>query len=180
MSLVARWFVASEMCLPSRCLETGPIYSSIFPSSRSNGSAHLNIIQVPSWMTVRSQNFVQKIVMPWRHIGERRYGSTIFYLCVNWRWVGSLTPRGNSPRYPLNTRLDGTQSRSGHCVLENIFLFLPGIKRQPSKLQHVAISNQLFPLIAAITISKKFVGHALRINEAFKKSDFFSNGLCLQ
>jgi hypothetical protein len=49
-------------------------------------------------------------------------------LGISWRWVVSFTPRpiyprGKSPRYPLNKRLCGPQSRSG----KNIFP-LPGIE----------------------------------------------------
>jgi hypothetical protein len=65
-------------------------------------------------------------------------------------------------------RLDGPQNQSGHFGVENIFLPLTGIKLLPSSLQCVAISAELFPLIAALTISKKIMGHAVRINEAFK------------
>jgi hypothetical protein len=65
-------------------------------------------------------------------------------------------------------RLDGSHSRSGHCGIENISLPLPGIKPLPSSLQRVAIPSELFLLIAALTISKKIMGHPLRINEALK------------
>jgi hypothetical protein len=56
--------------------------------------------------------------MPWRHIGEWRYSSTILDLCTRWRWVISFTPlplyrEGKSPRYPLDRRLGGPQSQYG-------------------------------------------------------------------
>jgi len=45
----------------------------------------------------------------------------ILDLGIRWRWVVSFTPRplypqGKGPWYPLDRRLDGTQSRPGHCV----------------------------------------------------------------
>jgi hypothetical protein len=30
--------------------------------------------------------------MPYRHMGERRYSSTVLYLGIRWRWVVSFTP----------------------------------------------------------------------------------------
>jgi hypothetical protein len=56
--------------------------------------------------------------MPWRHIGEWRYSSTIPDLGTRWRWVVSVMPRplypwGKSPLYPLDRRLGGPQSWSG-------------------------------------------------------------------
>jgi hypothetical protein len=58
--------------------------------------------------------------MPWRHMGEWRYSSTILHLDNRWRWVVSFTllllyTRVPSPRYPLDMRLGGTQNRSGRC-----------------------------------------------------------------
>jgi hypothetical protein len=56
--------------------------------------------------------------MPWRHMGEWRYSSTILDPGTRWRWVVKFMPRsfyphGNSPWYQLNRRLGGPQSRSG-------------------------------------------------------------------
>jgi hypothetical protein len=56
--------------------------------------------------------------MPWRHMGERRYSSSILVLGIRWRLVASFTPlpiytRGKSPQYPFDRRLGGPQSRSG-------------------------------------------------------------------
>jgi hypothetical protein len=39
---------------------------------------------------------------------------------------------GMYPLYPLNTRVGGTQSRSGHWGLKKSLLSLPGIKKCPS------------------------------------------------
>jgi hypothetical protein len=49
---------------------------------------------------------------------ERMYRSTFLDLGTSWRWVVNFTPRplyprGKSPRYPLDRRLGGPQSRSG-------------------------------------------------------------------
>jgi hypothetical protein len=46
-------------------------------------------------------------------------------LCTSWRWVVSFTPlplypRGESPRYPLDRRLRGLQSRSGRRGEEKV------------------------------------------------------------
>jgi hypothetical protein len=38
-----------------------------------------------------------------------------------------LYPRGYNPHYPLDKRLDGPQSQSGHCGEEKNLLSLPGI-----------------------------------------------------
>jgi hypothetical protein len=58
-----------------------------------------------------------------RHMREWRYSSTILDLGTRWRWVVNFTtrplyPRWNSPRYPLDRRLGGPQSRSGGCRKE--------------------------------------------------------------
>jgi hypothetical protein len=71
--------------------------------------------------------------MPWRHMGEWRYSSTILCLSSRWRWVISFTPqplypRGESSRYPLDRRLGRPQSRSGRRGEEKHFA-LPGIVR---------------------------------------------------
>jgi hypothetical protein len=56
--------------------------------------------------------------MPWRRIGEWMYKPIFLDLGTSWRWVVSFTPRQlyprrRRPRYPLNRRLGGPQSRSG-------------------------------------------------------------------
>jgi hypothetical protein len=50
-------------------------------------------------------------------MGQCMYRSTFSWLGTSWRWVVSFTPRplyhrGKSPRYPLDRRLSGPQSRS--------------------------------------------------------------------
>jgi hypothetical protein len=47
---------------------------------------------------------------------------------------------GKSPRYPLDRRLAGPQSRSGRSGVENIFLPLPG---NESRVQPVAVLTEL-------------------------------------
>jgi hypothetical protein len=52
--------------------------------------------------------------------GMEVYLHAFFDLGTRWRWVFSFTPpplysQGKSPRYPLDKRLGGLQSRSGHC-----------------------------------------------------------------
>jgi hypothetical protein len=51
------------------------------------------------------------------------YSSTILDLSTRWGWVVGFTPRPpysrrKRPRYTLDRRLCGPQSRSGHCVGE--------------------------------------------------------------
>jgi hypothetical protein len=63
--------------------------------------------------------------MPWRHIGEWMYGSTIG-LGTKWMWVASFMPwllytKGNRPQDPLDRRLGGPQTWFGHCGIEISF-----------------------------------------------------------
>jgi hypothetical protein len=58
---------------------------------------------------------------PWRRLGERRHSSYSFSTsALDAGWVVSITPRprfyprGKDPRYPLDRRLGGPQSRSEH------------------------------------------------------------------
>jgi hypothetical protein len=44
--------------------------------------------------------------MPWGHIREWRYSSTILDFGTRWRWVVSFTPRPLYPRYSLDPALD--------------------------------------------------------------------------
>jgi hypothetical protein len=51
-----------------------------------------------------------------RYMGEWRYSSTILDLRTRWRWMVSFTPlpfypRGDSPLYPLDMKVGGSQSR---------------------------------------------------------------------
>jgi hypothetical protein len=66
--------------------------------------------------------------VPWRRMGKMRYSYIILDLCTRWRWVVAFTllplyPRREIPRYPLDRRLGGSQSRSGrrifHCQESN-------------------------------------------------------------
>jgi hypothetical protein len=68
--------------------------------------------------------------MPWEHMGNWRCG-----LITRWRWMASFTPlmlypQGRSPRYPLDRRLGGPQSQSGHREEEKN-LTLSGIEPRP-------------------------------------------------
>jgi hypothetical protein len=64
----------------------------------------------------------------------------ILDLGTRWRWVVSFTPRplypqGKSPRYPLDRRLGGPQSRSGRSGEEKNSKPLPGL--EPPVIQPV-------------------------------------------
>jgi hypothetical protein len=70
-----------------------------------------------SALKVKSSLFLTK-----HHAMKMDWGSgdirAFFDLDTRWMWVVSFTlrslyPEGKSPRYPLDRRLDGTQSRSG-------------------------------------------------------------------
>jgi hypothetical protein len=64
---------------------------------------------------------------PWRRTGEWRYSSTYSFLDTKWgKWLASR-PGRLEPRYPLNTKLRGPQSRSGRCG-EDKNPALPGIE----------------------------------------------------
>jgi hypothetical protein len=57
----------------------------------------------------------------------------ILDLCTRWMWAvsftpGPLYPQGKSPRYPLNRRLGGPQSRSGRGGEEKNSQPLPGFE----------------------------------------------------
>jgi hypothetical protein len=59
----------------------------------------------------------QSSTTPWRRKGQWMYRSTFSWPRTSWKWVVRLTPqplypRGKSPRYPLDRRLGGPQSRS--------------------------------------------------------------------
>jgi hypothetical protein len=82
---------------------------------------------------------------------EWRCSSTILDLSTVWKWVVSFTlrplyPQGKIPHYPLNRRLGGPQSRSGHCWEERYLLPLLGIEPQPSNLKPVTILTEPFPV----------------------------------
>jgi hypothetical protein len=83
---------------------------------------------------------------PWRRMGEWMYRSD---LGTSWRWVVSFTPlprypRGKSPRFPLDGRLGGPQSRSGRCWEEKILD--PTGTRTPDPLSRPACSQSLYRL----------------------------------
>jgi hypothetical protein len=86
-----------------------------------------------------------------RRSGGIRYSSTPPHIFMawfttldfraRWRWVASFTPRPlypreERPRYPLDRRLGGPQSQSGHCGEEEKFL-TPAENRNHA-VQHVA------------------------------------------
>jgi hypothetical protein len=75
---------------------------------------------------------------PWRHIWRVEVKLHAFYdLGTRWRWVATFTPRslcpqGKSPRYPLDRRLRGPQSRSEHGVEGKNSQPMPGFEPRPS------------------------------------------------
>jgi hypothetical protein len=61
-----------------------------------------------------------------KYLGSGGIAPSILDLGTRWSWVVSFTPRplylqGKSPRYPLDRRLGGTQSRSGRGGEEKKF-----------------------------------------------------------
>jgi hypothetical protein len=78
-------------------------------------------------------------------MGEWRYSSTSLNLDTRWSWVVTFTPRplyprGNCPRYPLDRRLGGPQSLSGHYRRENISCPCRELNFDSSAVQRVACS----------------------------------------
>jgi hypothetical protein len=74
-------------------------------------------------------------------MGEWRYSSIIFDLGSIWRWMVSFPPRPlylreNRPRYPLDKRLFGAQSRSGRYGEDNYFV---PVGNGTSSIQPVAL-----------------------------------------
>jgi hypothetical protein len=71
---------------------------------------------------------------PWWHLGEMRYNSYSFLTSAldGGEWSasrpGRALPWGKDPRYPLDRRLDGPQSRSGHKGQRKNPLPLPQIE----------------------------------------------------
>jgi hypothetical protein len=69
-------------------------------------------------------------------MGEWMYRSTFFFISalIGGGWSAScprrFTPRGKSPRYTLDRKLGGPQSRSGSCGSRKIFL-LSGLELRP-------------------------------------------------
>jgi hypothetical protein len=75
------------------------------------------------------------------NLESRDIAPLILDLGTRRRWVVSFTPRllypqGNSPRYPLDRRLGGPQSRSGRGGEEKNSQPLPGL--EPPIIQPVA------------------------------------------
>jgi hypothetical protein len=82
----------------------------------------LNIYQIKQLLYILSL----LSIMTWRHMGKWRYRSTVLHLGTRWWTVsaslpGRFKPRRKSPRYPLDRRLGGPQSRYGRCSVEKKF-----------------------------------------------------------
>jgi hypothetical protein len=92
---------------------------------------------IPKDSTLRNRSLLLKgkvvpSTMPWRHMGEWRYSSTILDLGTRWRWVVSFMPQPLSvgeiaPQYPLDR---GPQNWSGRCAAEKN-LFPPSQESNP-------------------------------------------------
>jgi hypothetical protein len=65
--------------------------------------------------------------------------------------VAAALPRRKNPRYPLDRKLGGPQTRSGHCGREKNLSSLPGI--EPHFLVRPARSPSLYPLSYPISLS---------------------------
>jgi hypothetical protein len=89
---------------------------------------------------------------------EWMYRSTFLDLGTTWRWVVNFTPRplyprGKSPRYPLDRRLGGTQSRSGRFGEQNILWPCQDSNSDPSIVQPVAGSYTDWAIPAPLCIT---------------------------
>jgi hypothetical protein len=107
---------------PHACEDFGCTYKGLF--FRRVAFARHNVPWFLEWCKLFNSE-VQKIfpefnelsTTPWRRMGECMYTSTFLGLGTSWRWVVNFTlrplyPRGKSPRYPVDRRLGGPQSRS--------------------------------------------------------------------
>jgi hypothetical protein len=79
----------------------------------------------------------------------------IIDLGTSWRWVVSfmplpIYPRGKSPWYPLDTRLGGSQIRSGQFGEEKI-LDLPGLELWPLSRQAAASRYTDYATLASLS-----------------------------
>jgi hypothetical protein len=91
--------------------------------------------------------------------------SITLYLGTRWKRVFSFTPRplyfqGKSPRYPLNRRLGGIQSRSGRPEGDKNILPKKRIKSRPSSLSLYRLS---YPGIFKISLFKMEVTTVVRM-----------------
>jgi hypothetical protein len=62
--------------------------------------------------------------------------------------------RRRNPRYPLNRRLDGPQSRSGLCEAEQNFLPLPGTEATEQTKLDISI-------VACIMVTRQVTGNSI-------------------
>jgi hypothetical protein len=72
-------------------------------------------------------------------MGEWRYSSTVLSLDTRWWWVVNVTPRSlynmrQRRRYPVNRRLNDTQSRSGRCEKDKNVLAISTTKLRPQDI----------------------------------------------
>jgi hypothetical protein len=79
---------------------------------------------------------------------ECKDSATILDLGTKWKWVvrftlGSLYSLEKSPRYPLDRRLGGLQSRSRFCGVEKNRSPLPIIEHRPFSTKPVAMATEL-------------------------------------
>jgi hypothetical protein len=76
---------------------------------------------------------------------QREEGSDYYWsLPLYWGWLEHAVNNWPlSPRYPLDRRLAGPQSRSGSYGEEKNLLLLPGIEPRPSSPQPVSIPTEL-------------------------------------
>jgi hypothetical protein len=90
-----------------------------------------NSMNIKIWLVCESRQCAKiKVKLslcltPWRRMGSGCVGPHFLDLGTSWRRVVSFTPlplypRGKSPRYPLDRRLGGPQSRSGRFGKEKI------------------------------------------------------------
>jgi hypothetical protein len=98
-------------------------------------------------------------------LGSGDISPHIFDLGTTWSWVGSFTirppyPQRKSPCYPLERRMGGPQSRSGHGGEEKNSQTLPGL--EPPIIQPVAqrYTTELSRLLFLYVWFKFFFRHS--------------------
>jgi hypothetical protein len=114
---------------------------------------------MPRWQVthIKGKDKVVPVLLTEHHAMTVYWGNggidpSILDLGTRWRWVISFTPRplypqGKSPRYTLDRRLGGLQSRSGHGGEEKNFQPPPGIEPFLSLIWHYVVETVLLNIL---------------------------------
>jgi hypothetical protein len=76
----------------------------------------------------------------------RRMGEWMYRFAFSWPWLHPPYLRGKARRNPLDRNLDGPQSWSERCEVENIFWTVPRMESNPSSQYAVTTATELHRL----------------------------------